>query len=216
MDRRSTGASCLNCGTSLIYRANSNRPTVIDDTADNDSGDNVMKRPNHQMLLLGLLATALCSGCQTFGTNTIRGQSPPSGSETTKVRGLYHTPIRSAAEELQDKYHEHHDTTTYYYSPNTANGVAAAGHHTFPASGPAANCPPAYGDPNCPPAYGQQACPPGYGHGQGDCNTGIGQDKFSYAYKVPNDLVYPPAGGVGGSVVYPYYTHRGPSDFFRQ
>ena len=37
----------------------------------------------------------------------------------------------------------------------------------------------------------------------------------SYNYNRPNDLVYPSQNSVGGSVVYSYYTLKGPSDFFR-
>jgi hypothetical protein len=164
-----------------------------------------MKRSNHQTVLLGLLAMTVCCGCQTFGEATIRGQSPPPMNyPSSNARQLYHTPIRSAAAEIQDIAHEHHNTDTYYFS-----GAQPAGHHHH-----------VYGDANCPPeGYGY--CPPGYGrcpHGHAHhlCRTGLCQDKFSYGYQVPNDLVYPPAGAIGGAVVYPYYTLRGPSDFFRQ
>jgi len=170
-----------------------------------------MKRTNHSLALLGLLTTAMCCGCQTFGTPTIRAQSPSASGygETSKLRGPYHTPIRSAAEELQDIHHEHHNTSTYYFSPNATPGAVTPQSGTScPPSGP--NCPPSYyGDPNCPPG--------GYGQCQnGQCHSAFYRDRFSYSYQVPNDLVYPPAGGVGGAVVYPYYTHKGPSDFFRQ
>ncbi|WP_437229914.1 hypothetical protein SH661x_001687 [Planctomicrobium sp. SH661] len=170
-----------------------------------------MMQSKQPMVLLGLLAMAVCSGCQTFGTATVRGQSPAAGGQggdTPKIRGLYHTPVRSAAAELQDIHHEHHNTDTYYYGPG---GPAAAGYQSCPPGG-SGNCPPAYAGQNCPP-QGYQECPPGQGHG---CRSGLCQDRFSYGYQVPNDLVYPPAGGVGGAVVYPYYTHKGPSDFFRQ
>ncbi|HVJ86454.1 MAG TPA: hypothetical protein VM452_12470 [Caulifigura sp.] len=64
---------------------------------------------------------------------------------------------------------------------------------------------------NCPPGYG---CPTGQcGNGEVACQPHHG---YSYSYKVPNDLVYPPANVPGGAVVYPYYTHKGPSDFFRK
>ncbi|MCH7687628.1 MAG: hypothetical protein IH899_13260 [Planctomycetes bacterium] len=35
-----------------------------------------------------------------------------------------------------------------------------------------------------------------------------------YRYKPPRNLVYPPANQPGGVVVYPYYTLKGPDDFF--
>lgn len=177
-----------------------------------------MKRSNHQTVLLGLLAMTVCCGCQTFGEATIRGQSPPPANyPSSNARQLYHTPIRSAAAEVQDKYHEHHNTTTYHY-----NGAQQVGHHGHTHGGYAhghahghahggAYCPPE-GYENCPPGYGH--CP--HGHAHHLCRSGLCQDKFSYGYQVPNDLVYPPAGAIGGAVVYPYYTLKGPSDFFRQ
>lgn len=42
------------------------------------------------------------------------------------------------------------------------------------------------------------------------------RDARSFSYKQPADLRYPMQNQLGGSVVYPYYTHKGPSDFFRQ
>ena len=67
------------------------------------------------------------------------------------------------------------------------------------------------------------ACGPGgaCGHG-GACGPGCGcghscpQHYHSYSYCRPNDLRYPSQGAAGGSVQYPYYTHKGPSDFFRK
>ena len=77
------------------------------------------------------------------------------------------------------------------------------------------------------PAQGN--CPPnGYCPQNGNCPQdgygGAGPNCFpkhhrTYSYSVPNDLSYPAQSGpgaVGGAVVYPYYTHKGPSDFFRQ
>lgn len=37
-----------------------------------------------------------------------------------------------------------------------------------------------------------------------------------YSYRREDDLVYPPAQTPGAIVQYPYYTHRGPTDFFMQ
>ena len=37
-----------------------------------------------------------------------------------------------------------------------------------------------------------------------------------YTYRREDDLVYPPAQTPGAVVQYPYYTHRGPTDFFMQ
>lgn len=54
----------------------------------------------------------------------------------------------------------------------------------------------------------------GCGNGCG-CGHGCPHHYHSFAYSRPADLVYPPPNAPGGAVVYPYYTHKGPSDFFR-
>ena len=75
---------------------------------------------------------------------------------------------------------------------------------------PPGNCPPGYGDPNCP-----HGCPGGmgmFGH----------QDVNNYSYRGPNMPVYPAGTGPnlsgpgtpGAVVQYPYYTTKGPDDFF--
>lgn len=38
--------------------------------------------------------------------------------------------------------------------------------------------------------------------------------QYLYRYKAPKDLKYPPANQPAGVVVYPYYTVKGPDDFF--
>lgn len=95
------------------------------------------------------------------------------------------------------------------------------------------------GDPNCqncPQGYGQ--CPPGYGgHGfqgaycpnGGYCPNGACQDGSCecclkklcenrhhhwYTYNEPKGLVYPQQNSPAAVVQYPYYTVRGPTDFF--
>lgn len=42
------------------------------------------------------------------------------------------------------------------------------------------------------------------------------QHHFTYSYHRPKNLTYPPPQVPGGAVVYPYYTLKGPSCFFRQ
>ena len=100
--------------------------------------------------------------------------------------------------------------------------------HSYDNSGMAgqyqqASCPPGGGAGSCPPQSYGGTCPHGV-HGGGCQSCGNGPDWYpkhhrTYSYSVPNDLSYPAqsgAGAVGGAVVYPYYTHKGPSDFFRQ
>ena len=66
-------------------------------------------------------------------------------------------------------------------------------------------------------------CPHGVRGGCPSCGPGCGRcpdwtptHHKTYSYSVPRDLSYPEQNAVGGAVVYPYYTHKGPSDFFRQ
>lgn len=67
-------------------------------------------------------------------------------------------------------------------------------------------------------------CPPG-GHGLGARGAlpnniyghhgGHVQHYHTYDIKRPRNLVYPPANMPGGVITYPYYTHKGPDDFFK-
>ncbi len=90
-----------------------------------------------------------------------------------------------------------------------------------PHQGGPGSCPPG-GAGNCPPQQGYGgACPHGLHGGCQTCGHGRAPDWYpkhhkSYSYSVPNDLSYPGQNSVGGAVAYPYYTHKGPSDFFRQ
>ncbi len=50
-----------------------------------------------------------------------------------------------------------------------------------------------------------------------DCNLNCyPRHNYTYGYNRPRHLVYPQQNSTGGAVVYPYYTHKGPSDFFRK
>ncbi|GIX04007.1 MAG: hypothetical protein KatS3mg113_1013 [Planctomycetaceae bacterium] len=55
------------------------------------------------------------------------------------------------------------------------------------------------------------ACPPG---GCPHCGYGCPQHHMTYQYKWPKNLVYPPNVMPAGMVQWPYYTLRGPTDFF--
>jgi hypothetical protein len=45
-------------------------------------------------------------------------------------------------------------------------------------------------------------------------HSGQMDTQYLYRYKAPKNLVYPPANQPAGVVVYPYYTVKGPDDFF--
>ncbi len=95
-----------------------------------------------------------------------------------------------------------------------------------PAYCPSGGCPPGYGQGGygggyCPTG----ACPPGYGM-PGACHPGLGAcrpgNSNTYTVRDPGCPVYPPgtAPGLGGPgtpgamIQYPYYTTKGPDDFF--
>jgi hypothetical protein len=124
----------------------------------------------------------------------MRGQSPAAAQQASfGYKGTVH--------ELAEDHFHGRDVTHYTVDSNAAQ---AAGYWGGGAGCPSGACPP--GGPGCP----SGGCPGG-GCGPG----GHPHHGYSFSYDRPNDLVYPPANVPGGAVVYPYYTLRGPSDFFR-
>lgn len=137
-----------------------------------------------------------------------------------------------------------HGTQTNHYNVpanNPYQPTPASWHHMPTAGaayGPATSCPPGGNCPphaECPHCQGHpasgQACPfcqnshAGHG-GMHDPHGLIGgtmnhlrgpypKHNFTYSYSRPNNLSYPPPQVPGGAIVYPYYTLKGPSDFFR-
>lgn len=65
---------------------------------------------------------------------------------------------------------------------------------------------------DCPHCQNGAACPPG------GCQHCMGKScpkhYHTYSYQWPQNMVYPPAVVPAGFVQYPYYTLRGPTDFF--
>jgi len=112
------------------------------------------------------------------------------------------------------------------YDPHTRMAAPVPNCPTCPPANPA--CPhcqghPPHGQtcPQCQNGHGQH----GHGlHGHGLWNGGnfdhLNQDypqhHFTYGYNRPKNMLYPPPEVPGGAVTYPYYTHKGPSDFFRK
>jgi hypothetical protein len=92
-------------------------------------------------------------------------------------------------------------------------GPPSAGQPMMPAPGPVYYEGPAGGSmPGCPPCHnhplGAQCpiCAPD--------NFWVPKHHHTYDYRIPKNLVYPPQNQPAGVVVYPYYTCKGPSDFF--
>lgn len=207
------------------------RTTIVSGQAET-SGDNNMTKTHFQALTLCLLGLAAASGCTSIGSTTVRGQGPeycPPGEieqtgygknlpgikaeraalavrshdQTRLMREGIHgsvqqcDPYQSVKSGIHDAYHFSHNTHTTYYHQNSSMGGYPGGYGLMQ-------------QPWCP--QGGWGCP------NGQCGNNLDwypRHGFTYSYERPNDLVYPPAGGIGGAVVYPYYTHKGPSDFFR-
>ncbi len=70
-----------------------------------------------------------------------------------------------------------------------------------------------YADGGCPHCQNGSSCPQG---GCQHCGHGCPKHYMTYSYKWPQNQVYPPAVQPPAMVQYPYYTFRGPSDFFMQ
>lgn len=168
----------------------------------------------------GLLAI-VSSGCGSAST-VARGQEPMSDPF---VRPVSH----GTQPHLWEAVTDHGTRVDHYEVPMNA---PANTHYTAnsPYYGPAASCPPSAECPHCQgtPAYGttcpfcQSADPHGHSglghlhnHVRQHMNGQYPQHHFTYGYKRPTNLVYPPPQVPGGAVMYPYYTLKGPSDFFR-
>jgi hypothetical protein len=157
----------------------------------------------HRLNVWKLAACALLAACGCAQTGPVmRGQSPPA---VQQAQFGYHGSLHEAM-------HDHHARDTVHFNvgpdgqPYQGGGYLAGPH--CPQGG---MCPPGNG---CPPGYGCPGCPGGgCGNGEIVCQPHHG---YTYSYQTPNDLRYPPANVPGGAVVYPYYTHKGPSDFFRK
>jgi len=85
--------------------------------------------------------------------------------------------------------------------------VYQAGHHIYPEldGGSTVHGGP-YIDPSC------DNCPPGYGGHR--CDEWQPTHHLWYKYNQPQGLVYPPDNTPAAVVQYPYYTCKGPDDFF--
>lgn len=139
---------------------------------------------------LGLAAVVLIpalSGCSNHA-GVVRGQSPPDP--------LAGVPSPAAMQQMTHANYEHYPMS------------AEMGGYGCPTG----DC---YGSGDC---YG-------YGYGGTGCDYdwmhdgGVGyglypNHRHSYSYKAPKRLVYPPANQPAAVVQYPYYTTKGPSDFF--
>ena len=164
----------------------------------------------------GSLLLLACTGCSAQ-QSIIRGQNPSGGTGA-----------------IQQAFAEFGATDSNRIQPiNYAAPVTATGwNHGHGAYGPPSHCPPA-GHGYCPPGHGHCPpghCPPGHcmhgvlGHLCTICHPLLGHlhgwpwhrttHSYSDRYNDPHEFVYPPAHQPPAVVQYPYYTLRGPTDFF--
>ncbi|MEW4527581.1 MAG: hypothetical protein ACF8PG_16455 [Maioricimonas sp. JB045] len=159
-----------------------------------------------------LLAAAAC-GCGT-APQVVRGQSPAPIADpaVTPASHAAHHQAPAVSPSSYNHYGWPHQAAANHLYQQQVSFHSTSGYPGYSgAPCPTGNCPPA----GYPGAYGAgaqcpQGCPP-HGCHHKPCPTHY----HSYSYSRPRDLVYPPPSVPGGAVVYPYYTHKGPSDFFR-
>jgi hypothetical protein len=153
----------------------------------------------HAMAFAAVLLAAAQSGCMSLPPVT-RGQSP-SGSDSA----------------IQTASHHHHSSPPLadQSSYNAVNPHEAIHDHFRATQTSYYNGSPGYG---CPPGCPDGSCPIGYhdAYVMGPCGPACGpRHHMSYSFSRPSDLRYPDQQTTGGAIVYPYYTVKGPSCFFR-
>ena len=199
-------------------------------------GDCCMLRTTWKSVVAAGLLAACSTGCSTLPSSVIRGQSPdhaqqlgyeqeagwkPTGSEielTAHRRADFpmHGEVKGAVVNNLNQY----DVERGGYRVPVGQGSPAPGGNVGYVGGP--NPYARWGN------FDQQPCPVPYNAGFGQCpphhqeqcwdHGGFrhaGQYHYhTYRYKQPQGLVYPAPNQPAGAVTYPYYTHKGPSDFF--
>lgn len=160
----------------------------------------------HTLAFAALLLTVAQAGCSTVSPVTL-GQSPAGSDPRVQTASHHQAPAphsQYTAVNPHEAIHDQFNATeiSYYPAPGGGGGY-----------GP--GCPPGACPPNgCP----DGSCPIGYHNSyvMGPTGPACGpQHHMSYSYSRPNDLRYPDQSTTGGAVVYPYYTLKGPSCFFR-
>ncbi len=174
-----------------------------------------------------LLAASALVGCGQ-SRQMVRGQSPSTPAPVVTAPAEAQGPIIGSAPGYSEQItsnakakHTHHDFRVHngFYDNNFGyeggyyagpQGYYTDRDRTYQAGGGGAN-----GCPAC--EYGR-GCPQG-GCQHCGCNNGCGpggcpRHYQTYRFDWPQNMVYPPNEVPAGMVQYPYYTNRGPTDFF--
>jgi hypothetical protein len=159
---------------------------------------------------------AVCSaglGCAQ-SAQTIRGQSPVT-AEGTPLDGIPLGPFVGSAPGYGEHSHSHHKDFKTLPQFRNGNFGFEGGYYTGPEGYYTEHRKHSYsyggmngGCPHC--QYGM-ACPPA---GCPECGHTCPQHHNTYEYHWPKNLVYPSPVVPAGMVQWPYYTLRGPTDFF--
>lgn len=170
-------------------------------------------------ICLGLsagVALLAATGCAQTQQSIVRGQSP-----VVHAGGEFDGPVIGSAPGYGEHSHassKHHDfkildnhhSAMYGFDDGAydCREQCYANHHkrVYDVGGSSMGCPACNGGMNCPAG----GCP----HCGCGCDHGCPRHYHTYQYKWPQNLVYPPPVVPAGMVQYPYYTLRGPSDFF--
>ena len=165
--------------------------------------------------ILGFLAVVAVSfsvGCSMTKSTTVRGQGPENNGPIIGSAPGYGDLIKSPYKGR----HDHHD-----FKPSAGISRASAGYEGgfYAPDGDYTQANQPYTvDPNgCPQCDNGQQCPQ---RGCRRCGRGCGyqngmpQHVQTYQFDYPQNMVYPQQGPPAGMVQYPYYTLRGPTDFF--
>lgn len=163
--------------------------------------------------LLALITTGM--GCAQTGP-MVRGQNPDAPVMAAQPGPEMFGPIIGSAPGYGEfKNKPKGDFKTYTGFRNNHFGYEG-GYYSGPEGYHADNSKHAYrmgGDMGggCPHCQNGNACPPS---GCQHCGHGCPKNIATYQYKWPENQVYPPAVMPPAMVQYPYYTFRGPTDFF--
>lgn len=163
--------------------------------------------------LMAGVAVLAATGCTQTGS-VVRGQSPAGGDFQGPIIGTApgYGELKTKAKRSHNDYkafHGHrnhvlgHENGQYDGSEAFYDNHRKHVYETGDGGG------------GCPACNNGMSCPAG---GCPHCGCGCGHDKpdhyQTYSYKWPQNLAYPPPVLPAGMVQYPYYTLRGPTDFF--
>ena len=163
-----------------------------------------------------LFAVSLTVGCSMTGP-TVRGQAPDNSGPIIGTAPAYgtlkHTPYahRNGAHDFKALPGIHDNNLGYeggFYAGPDGTITDRNTPYTVDGQGGGGECPYCQNGGSCP-SDGCRRCGRGcmYKHG-------MPQHYQTYQYDWPKNPVYPQQGVPSGMVQYPYYTLRGPTDFF--